>query len=56
MFAQPFILVVGNTSTADALADLTAFAEDPVDCDADDLPDLPVLLTVVDGQVVHRAG
>ncbi|HKG26044.1 MAG TPA: amidohydrolase [Thermomicrobiales bacterium] len=37
-------------------ADLTAFAEDPVDCDADDLPDLPVLLTVVDGQIVHRTG
>jgi predicted amidohydrolase YtcJ len=36
-------------------ADLTAFAEDPVDCDADDLPTLPVLLTVVDGQVVYRA-
>ncbi len=35
-------------------ADLTAFAEDPVDCDADELPELPVLLTVVDGQVVYR--
>ncbi|HEY0390030.1 MAG TPA: amidohydrolase [Gaiellales bacterium] len=35
--------------------DLTAFAEDPVECDADDLPQLPVLLTVVDGRVVHRA-
>lgn len=38
------------------LADLTVFAEDPVDCDADDLPQLPVLLTVVDGEIVHRAG
>ena len=36
-------------------ADLTVFAEDPVDCGADDLPRLPVLLTVVDGEVVHRA-
>jgi predicted amidohydrolase YtcJ len=34
--------------------DLTAFAEDPVECDADDLPQLPVRLTVVDGRVVHR--
>jgi predicted amidohydrolase YtcJ len=30
-------------------ADLTAFAADPVDCPADDLPDLPVLLTTVGG-------
>ncbi len=37
-------------------ADLTVFAEDPVECDADDLPQLPVLLTVVDGEIVHRAG
>jgi predicted amidohydrolase YtcJ len=35
-------------------ADLTAFAEDPVECDADDLVRLPVCLTVVDGRVVHR--
>jgi len=35
-------------------ADLTAFADDPVECDADDLPDLPVTLTVVAGRVVHR--
>jgi predicted amidohydrolase YtcJ len=35
--------------------DLTGFAHDPVECDADALPDLPVLLTVVDGQVVWRA-
>lgn len=37
------------------VADVTVFAEDPVECDADDLPGLPVLLTVVDGEVVHRA-
>jgi predicted amidohydrolase YtcJ len=36
-------------------ADLTAFADDPVECDPDDLPELPVVLTVVDGEVVHRA-
>ena len=36
-------------------ADLTVFADDPVDCDPDDLPELPVVLTVVDGDVVHRA-
>ena len=31
-------------------ADLTAFAQDPVECDADELPELPTVLTVVDGQ------
>ena len=36
-------------------ADLSVFAEDPVECDPDDLPALPVLLTVVDGEIVHRA-
>jgi predicted amidohydrolase YtcJ len=36
-------------------ADLTAFAADPADCDADELIELPVLLTVVDGRVVHRS-
>jgi predicted amidohydrolase YtcJ len=35
--------------------DLTGFAHDPVECDADDLVELPVLLTVVDGRVVWRA-
>jgi predicted amidohydrolase YtcJ len=35
--------------------DLTGFAHDPVECDADDLPTLPVLLTVVDGKVVWQA-
>ena len=35
--------------------DLTGFEGDPVDCDADDLPELPVLLTVVDGKAVWRA-
>jgi predicted amidohydrolase YtcJ len=36
------------------LADLTVFAEDPVETDPDELPSLPVLLTVVGGEVVHR--
>jgi predicted amidohydrolase YtcJ len=36
-------------------ADLTAFAADPVDCDADALIDLPVLMTVVDGQIIYCA-
>ena len=36
-------------------ADLTVFADDPVECDPDELPDLPVVLTVVDGEVVYRA-
>jgi predicted amidohydrolase YtcJ len=36
-------------------ADVTALAQDPVDTPADELPDVPVRLTVVDGEVVHRA-
>jgi predicted amidohydrolase YtcJ len=36
-------------------ADVTAFAEDPVAVPADDLPDLPVRLTVVGGRAVHQA-
>jgi predicted amidohydrolase YtcJ len=36
-------------------ADLTVFADDPVECDPDELPELPVVLTVVDGEVVFRA-
>ncbi len=36
-------------------ADLTVMAADPVDADADDLVDIPVVLTVVDGEIVHRA-
>jgi predicted amidohydrolase YtcJ len=35
-------------------ADLTGLSADPVDCPADELPDVPVRLTVVDGTVVHR--
>lgn len=36
-------------------ADLTVFADDPVACDADELPELPVVLTLLDGDIVHRA-
>lgn len=36
-------------------ADLTVFADDPVSCDPDELPELPVVITVVDGEIVHRA-
>ena len=35
-------------------ADFTGLAVDPVGCPADELPDVPVVLTVVDGEVVHR--
>jgi predicted amidohydrolase YtcJ len=36
-------------------ADITALAEDPTRVPPDDLPDVPVLLTVVDGSVTHRS-
>jgi predicted amidohydrolase YtcJ len=36
-------------------ADVTVMAEDPVDTDPDELVALPVVLTVVDGEVVFRA-
>jgi predicted amidohydrolase YtcJ len=39
---------------AGTCADVTVFADDPVDCDADALPGNDVLLTIVDGDVVHR--
>jgi predicted amidohydrolase YtcJ len=35
-------------------ADLTGLGADPVDCPADELPGVPVRLTVVDGRVVFR--
>jgi hypothetical protein len=37
-------------------ADVTVMADDPVDADADTLSTLPVVLTVVDGEVVFRGG
>ncbi|WP_329276927.1 amidohydrolase [Streptomyces sp. NBC_00691] len=36
-------------------ADLTVFGDNPLTTVATDLPDLPVLLTVLDGRVTHRA-
>ena len=36
-------------------ADLTGLGADPVDCPADELPGVPTLLTVVDGEIVFRA-
>lgn len=36
-------------------ADFTGFLEDPVECDADTLVDLPITLTVVEGRVVWRS-
>ncbi|MFE0134299.1 amidohydrolase [Streptomyces sp. NPDC059037] len=35
-------------------ADLTVLADNPLTTDATDLPDLPVLLTVLDGRATHR--
>jgi predicted amidohydrolase YtcJ len=35
-------------------ADLTGFAADPVDTDADALPDLPVMMTIVAGRIVYE--
>jgi predicted amidohydrolase YtcJ len=37
-------------------ADITALGADPAAVPPDELPDVPVLLTVVDGEVVHRDG
>lgn len=53
-------LAAGEQTVAGRIApgfrgDLTLFAADPVDAGEEDLPDLPVLATVVDGEVVHRA-
>lgn len=52
-------LVVGEHDRSGRIApgfraDLTGFAEDPVDTPADELVDLPVRLTVVGGRVVHQ--
>lgn len=45
---------VGGVIKPGFRADLTAFAQDPVECDADELPELPVVLTVVGGRVVFE--
>ncbi|MZE50172.1 amidohydrolase family protein, partial [Streptomyces sp. SID5770] len=36
-------------------ADLAVFGDDPLTTAATELPDLPVLLTVLDGRITHRA-
>lgn len=41
--------------TPGAVADLTAFAEDPLSCDPDRFAESAVLLTVVNGQIAYRA-
>jgi predicted amidohydrolase YtcJ len=38
------------------LADVTVLAEDPIDVTPDELVDVPVVLTVVGGEIVHRLG
>ncbi|MFJ9432355.1 amidohydrolase [Streptomyces sp. NPDC101490] len=50
----------GEEATAGGLAvghraDLTVFADNPLTTAATDLPELPVLLTVLDGRITHRA-
>ena len=45
---------VGGRIAPGMRVDLTGLAADPVDCPADELPDAPVRLTVVDGDVVFR--
>ncbi|MGO1539675.1 MAG: amidohydrolase [Leucobacter sp.] len=39
-----------------AVGDLTVWAADPVTAGVDELPSVPIALTVVDGRVVHEAG
>ena len=42
--------------TPGKLADLVVFAQDPLTVPLDALPDLPVELTMIGGQIVHRSG
>lgn len=44
----------GGRLRAGLRADVTALAADPTEVPDDELPDVPVELTVVDGEVVHR--
>ena len=44
-----------NDDTADAaLADLTVWASDPVEASPDELPGVAIVMTVVDGRIVHE--
>jgi len=47
---------LGGRLTAGRRADLTVFAADPTRVPADELPELPVQLTMVGGRVVHDDG
>lgn len=38
-----------------AVADLTIWAEDPVTAEVDRLPEIPIVMTVIDGRIVHEA-
>jgi predicted amidohydrolase YtcJ len=44
----------GGRIAAGLRADITGLGADPVDCPPDELPDVPVRLTVVDGTIVYR--
>jgi predicted amidohydrolase YtcJ len=44
----------GGSITVGKRADLTAFVTDPVECDADELPENEISLTVVDGEIAYR--
>lgn len=44
----------GGRLRAGLRADVTALAADPTEVPADELPNVPVELTVVDGEVVHH--
>jgi predicted amidohydrolase YtcJ len=51
--------VVGEENVAGRIkqgfrADVSAFADDPVTCDPDELIELPIRLTVVDGRIAYR--
>jgi predicted amidohydrolase YtcJ len=59
-YTQVPALVVGEQERAGRIAegfnaDISGFAMDLLSCDADELPDLPVVLTVVDGAVAFTA-
>jgi predicted amidohydrolase YtcJ len=58
-FTRNAAIAVGETDSGvlrpGARADLAVWADDPVECPAGDVVDLPVVLTVADGRIVHRS-
>lgn len=46
---------LGGTITVGKRADFTAFTLDPLVADADEVAHAPIVLTVVDGRITHRA-